>query len=180
MLHCNSQVSSCPNLTKRAMSRPIPIIAAIALYSLVSVSGFANAPEDASIAGYAAYHVRLEVARNRVHVGAPERTVAEGESATSQFDMGRRASPLMVNQRVTRFPGAGQTMALLELEFFRLEGDQPRRWVAPTLGVELGKVETYEVATAEGLLTLRATVEGRDPVSGDANHGPATSPYPPF
>lgn len=162
----------------RAMSRSVAIIAAIALYSLVSVPGVANAPEDPSIAGYAAYHVRLEVARNRVHMGAPEQTLPAGESGTSQLDMGRRSSPLLVNQRVTRFPGAGETMALLELEFFRLEGDQLRRLVAPTLGVELGKAETYEVATAQGLISVRATVEGRDPVTQDAGQGPTTTPYP--
>ena len=160
------------------MSRSVPIIAAIALYSLVSMPSAANAPEDASIAGYAAYHVRLEVARNRVHMGAPEQTLTAGESATSQLDMGRRSSPLMVNQRVSRFPGAGETMALLELELFRLDSDGPRRLVASTLGVELGKVEIYEVATAQGLISVRATVEGRDPVTQDAGPGPTTTPYP--
>ena len=160
------------------MTRSVPIIAAIALYSLVCIPSSANAPQDESIAGYAAYHVRLEVARNRVHVGAPELTLPAGESVTSQLDMGRRAAPLLVNQRVTRFPGAGETKALLELEFFRLEGDGPRRLVAPTLGVELGKAETYEVATAQGLITVRATVEGREPVSEQDGRGPATTPYP--
>lgn len=160
------------------MNRSVPIIAALALYSLVCVPSSANAPQDESIAGYAAYHVRLEVSRNRVHVGAPEQTLPAGESATSQIYTGQRTAPLLVNQRVTRFPGAGDTRALLELEFFRLDGDEPRRLVAPTLGVELGKAETYEVATAQGLLTVRATVEGRDPVSGSEAGGPTTSPYP--
>jgi hypothetical protein len=160
------------------MRRSAPIIAAIALYSLVSVPSSANAPEDASIAGYAAYHVRLEVARNRIHMGAPEQTMSAGQSATAEVDMGRRSPPLLVNQRVTRFPGAGEKMAILELEFFRLEGDEPRRLVAPTLGVELGKAEVYEVATAQGLITVRATVEGLDPVIGGGSEGPSTNPYP--
>ena len=160
------------------MVRSVPIIAALALYSLVCIPSSANAPEDDSISGYAAYHVRLEVSRNRIHVGAPELTVPAGESATAQIYTGQRSAPLLVNQRVTRFPGAGETRALLELEIFRLDGDEPRRLVAPTLGVELGRAETYEVATAQGLLTVRATVEGRDPVSGAETGGPATSPYP--
>ena len=160
------------------MFRSVPIIAAIALSSLVSIPGAANAPDDGAGAGFATYHVRLEVARNRVHMGAPEQTLPAGESVTAELDMGRQAAPLLVNQRVTRFPGAGDTMALLELEFFRVDDDGPRRLVAPTLGVELGKAETYEVATAQGLISVRATVEGRDPVTQDAGQGPQTTPYP--
>lgn len=160
------------------MRRSAPIIAAIALYSLVSVPSSAIAPVDASIAGYATYHVRLEVARNRIHVAAPEQTLPAGESATTQVDMGYRSPPLVLNQRVTRFPGAGKKMALLELEFFRIDDGEPRRLIAPTLGVELGKAQAYEVATAQGLITIRATVEGVDPVTDAGPDGPATKPYP--
>lgn len=166
------------NPMNRTLRRSIRIIAALALSSLGSTVHADDALGSDPIAGYASYHVRLEVVRNRVYMGAPEQLLSAGEPASAELDPGSPRGALRIQQRVTRFPGAGRTMALLELEFFGLDGGEPQRLVAPTLGVELGVAQTYELRTPQGLINVRATVDGLDPVHEEAGSQPLTIPYP--
>ena len=159
------------------MRHPTRIITAFSLTLLAVVSlgaiAFENQPS-----GYAAYEVKLEVSRNGIHMGAPESTLNAGESSRVELGSGAGPGALTVQQRVSRFPGAEKSMALLELEFFGIADGQPKRLVAPTLGVELGQPEVYQVKTEQGVLLVRATVEGRGPVAGDAGGGPQGIAYP--
>ncbi len=155
------------------------IIAAIAPILLAWVCFPANALQNEQ-PGYPAYEVRLEVARNGVHLGAPVVTAPEGESSTADLFLPRHRDALRVSHRVTPFPGAADSKALLELEFFGVGGDgRARRLVAPTLGVELGMVEYYEVRTTQGIITVRAIVEGLALLDDSLGGGPRGFAYPP-
>ena len=56
--------------------------------------------------------------------------------------------------------GAADDKALLELESLGPNrGAYPRRIVAPTFGVSLGRTQTYVLSTEQGSLSIRATVE---------------------
>ena len=153
------------------------IIAAIALFLLTWIAPASALQTEQP--GYPAYEVRLEVARNGVHLGAPVVTAPEGEASTADLFLPRHRDALRVSHRVTRFPGAEDSKALLELEFFGLGSDgRARRLVAPTLGVELGMVEYYEVRTAQGVITVRAMVEGLARLDDRFDKGPRGFAYP--
>lgn len=160
------------------MSRPRCIIAPMAM-SLLFLGALSAQALDSLQPGYAAYEVRLEIARNGIHLGTPVTTVAAGEAATADLFAPARGEPIRISHRVSGFPGAEDSKVLLELELFRLVGDRARRMVAPTIGVDLGTVEQFEVATAQGLVTIRATVEGLADVQGDLRPGPRGIPYSP-
>lgn len=127
---------------------------------------------------FPAYHVTLEIARNGVHLGTPASTIAAG--MPSRVEVGHQSRPgaLMLQQRVTGFPGSADSKALLELEFFGSSGGRRSRIAAPTLGVDLGQSELFEVKTEQGTMSIRATVEGRANSPAEAASGPVGIPFP--
>lgn len=155
------------------------IIAPIALNLLACFTGRAIALETLQ-PGYPAYQVTLEISRNGVHLGAPVATAAEGEPITADlFTPSRRQAALRVSHRVTPFPGAEDSKALLELELFGIDGDgDRRRLVAPTIGVDLGTAQSYEVRTPQGVYSVRARVEGVALLDGTERDGPQGVAYP--
>nr|WP_293249461.1 hypothetical protein [Panacagrimonas sp.] len=130
--------------------------------------------------GYPAYVVTLEISRNGVHLGAPVATAAEGEPITADlFTPARRQAALRVSHRVTPFPGAEDSKALLELELFGVDRDgEARRLVAPTLGIDLDTEQAYEVATPQGVISVRARVEGLAILDETRRDGPQGVAYP--
>lgn len=127
---------------------------------------------------YAAYQVRLEVVRDGVFLGAPEATVATGTPSPVEV-LESLPGTLRVMQRVTAFPGAGGDKALLELEFLGPgRGEAAHRIVAPTIGVSLGRAQSYEMSTEQGRLRIRATVEGLDRAPEAAIESLQTFAYP--
>lgn len=155
------------------------IIAPIALNLLAWCIGPAVALETLQ-PGYPAYQVSLEISRNGVHLGAPVATAPEGEPITADlFTPARRQAALRVSHRVTPFPGAEDSKALLELELFGVDRDgETRRLVAPTIGVELGTDQSYEVLTPQGVISVRARVEGLALLDDTQRDGPLGLPYP--
>jgi hypothetical protein len=155
------------------------IIAPIALNLLVCFAGPAAALETLQ-PGYPAYEVSLEISRNGVHLGAPVATAPEGEPITADlFTPARRQAALRVSHRVTPFPGAEDSKALLELELFGVDRDgEARRLVAPTIGIDLGTEQSYEVRTAVGVISVRARVEGLALLDGVEREGPQGLAYP--
>jgi hypothetical protein len=155
------------------------IIAPIALNLLVCSVTTATALETLQ-PGYPAYQVSLEIARNGVHLGAPVATSPEGEPITADlFTPAQRQAALRVSHRVTPFPGAEDSKALLELELFGIDGNgTTRRLIAPTLGVELGTDQTYEVRTTQGVIRVRARVEGLAVLETAQPDGPQGFAYP--
>jgi hypothetical protein len=149
------------------------IIAPIALNLLACFAGPVGALETLQ-PGYPAYQVSLEIARNGVHLGAPVATAPEGEAITADlFTPTRRQAAMRVSHRVTPFPGAEDTKVLLELELFGMDRDgEPRRLVAPTLGVDLGTEQSYEIRTPQGVISVRARVEGLALLDGTERDGP--------
>lgn len=136
------------------MLRTASIIAAIGF------CGWAASVPAAAPAPFPAYQVRLEIVRNGIFLGAPEATVATGMPSPVEV-LTARPGALRVMQRVTAFPGAADDKALLELEILGPNrGAYPRRIVAPTFGVSLGRTQTYVLSTEQGSLSIRATVEG--------------------
>ncbi|MGQ0699234.1 MAG: hypothetical protein ACT4PZ_13435 [Panacagrimonas sp.] len=128
---------------------------------------------------FAAYHVILEIVRNGIHLGTPEATVAAGESSRVEVGPHSRPGTLMVQQRVTGFPGSSSSKALLELEFFGSSGGgRSSRIAAPTFGIDLGQSELFEVTTEQGTMSVRATVEGREHAPPQAASGPVGIAYP--
>lgn len=151
-----------------------PIIAAITLNFLVGVPISAQS----GVAGFAAYTVRLEVIRNGVYVAAPPSTLAAGESGSVELVGGARQGTMRAIHRVTGFPGSGDSRALLELELYGLADGRSRRIVAPTLGVELGVSELYELRTEQGLMRITATVEGIAPTFDEPSSALQTFAHP--
>lgn len=153
----------------RSTARTLSIIAAFA--------GCGWLPSVAA-APFPAYQVRLEIVRNGVFLGAPEATVATGLPIPVEV-LAARPGALRVMQRVTAFPGAPDDKALLELEILGgVQGRSPRRIVAPTLGVSLGKAQTYELLTEQGSIRIRATVDGVAEAPLAATDGLQTFAYP--
>lgn len=127
---------------------------------------------------FAAYQVRLEVVRNGVFLGAPEATLVTGTPSPVEV-LASRPGALRVMQRVTAFPGAADDKALLELEFLGSgQGPVPHRIVAPTIGVSLGRTQSYQLRTEQGELRIQATVEGLDQAPAVADDGLRTFAYP--
>ena len=155
------------------------IIAPIALNLLACFADSASALETLQ-PGYPAYVVTLEISRNGVHLGAPVATAAEGEPITADlFTPARRQAALRVSHRVTPFPGAEDSKALLELELFGVDRDgATQRLVAPTIGVDLGTEQSYEVRTPQGLINVRARVEGLALLDDTPRDGPQGLAYP--
>lgn len=120
----------------------------------------ANGDEGASASeGYSTYRVQVEVTRNGVPVGAQDATVPAGET----LELARLDdTDLRVLQRVSRFPGAADSRALVEFQVFRTDGERQKLMDAPTLGVELGETEVYEVKTVRGVVRIQAIVEGAE------------------
>jgi hypothetical protein len=156
------------------------IIAPIALNLLACSTGPAAALETLQ-PGYPAYQVTLEISRNGVHLGAPVASAPEGEAITADlFTPARRQPALRVSHRVTPFPGAEDSKALLELELFGVDGEgEARRLVAPTIGVDLGTDEAYEIRTPQGVITVLARVEGLALLDESQRDGPQGTAYPP-
>ena len=161
------------------MFRKSRIIAPIALNCLACCASPAVALETLQ-PGYPAYEVSLEISRDGVHLGAPVATAYEGEPTTADlFTPARRQAALRVSHRVTAFPGAEDSKALLELELFRVDRDgQARRLVAPTIGIDLGMDHAYEVQTPQGVIHVRARVEGLALLDGTGRDGPQGVAYP--
>jgi hypothetical protein len=134
------------------MPRRTAIIATITLNLLVfpAISGAGQ--------GFSSYRVRIEVTNDGRPVCSQDLEVPAGES--QEVPSSGAGEPLRVLQRVTRFPGAGDSRALIEVQVFGTRGDQQRPIVAPTLGVELGTPEVYEVRTNQGLVRISTVVEG--------------------
>lgn len=155
------------------------IIAPIALNLLVWTPKPATALETLQ-PGYPAYEVALEISRNGVYLGGPVATAAEGEPTTADlFTPARSVPALRVSHRVTPFPGAEDSKALLELELFGVDRDgEARRLVAPTIGVDLGTEQSYEVRTPQGVISVRARVEGLALLDGTERDGPQGMAYP--
>ena len=155
------------------------IIAPIALNLLTCFVNSATALETLQ-PGYPAYVVTLEISRNGVHLGAPVATAAEGEPITADlFTPARRQAALRVSHRVTPFPGAEDSKALLELELFGVDRDgEARRLVAPTLGIDLDTEQAYEVRTPQGVISVRARVEGLAVLDETRRDGPQGVAYP--
>jgi hypothetical protein len=149
------------------MPRRSPIIAAITL-NLLAFPHAGGAGESRPGAGYSTYRVQLEVTRDGRPVCTQDKTVSAGESLEVAQAYGSDHE-LRVLQRVTKFPGAADSRALIEVQVYSTEGDQQWPIVAPTLGVELGTTEVYEVKTGEGLVRIRAVVEGE---IGDVQEDP--------
>ncbi|HKY93547.1 MAG TPA: hypothetical protein VJM11_21015, partial [Nevskiaceae bacterium] len=135
--------------------RRIAIIAAITL-NLLAFPCHSEGGQSPS--GYSSYRVRLEVTRNGRPVCAQDTTVAAGESLEVPRPSGDEE--LRVLQRVTKFPGAAGSRALLEVQVFADDGREQWPVVSPTLGLELGAPEVYEVRTGHGLVRIKAVVEG--------------------
>lgn len=145
--------------------RPV-IIAAITL-NLFAFPMAGHAGDD-DPAGFSTYRVQIEVTRNGVPICAQDATVAAGQSLEVEPSREASASTLRVLQRVTKFPGAADSRALIEVQVFRTDGPQQRLVVAPTLGVELGEPEIYEVKTGHGVVRITTIVEGdEEEVPGD-------------
>jgi hypothetical protein len=161
------------------MARKTRIIAPIALNLLVWSTNRADALETLQ-PGYPAYQVSLEISRNGVHLGAPVATAPEGEPITADlFTPARQQAALRVTHRVTPFPGAEDSKALLELELFRVDsGGEARRLVAPTIGVDLDTEESYEIRTPQGVITVLARVEGLALFDESDRDGPQGVAYP--
>lgn len=161
------------------MVRKSRIIAPIAL-NWLACSAISAAALETLQPGYPAYEVRLEISRDGVHLGAPVATVSEGEPSTADlFTPARRQAALRVSHRVTPFPGAEDSKALLELELFSVDREgHARRLVAPTLGIDLGTEQAYEVGTPQGVIEVRAVVEGLALLDGTDRDGPQGQAYP--
>lgn len=160
------------------MPRPNRIIALAAFNLLVAAVMRPAVALERAQPGYAAYEVRLEVVRNGTVLGRPERIVAAGEPATADLFTPGRPAPLRISHRVTGFPGAEDSKALLELEVFRIEGGVARRLVAPTIGVDLGLTQFYDIPTTQGTLRIRALVDGLSTIYEAPGDGPRGIPYP--
>lgn len=158
------------------MTRSNHIIAAIVVNLLLggayAVSATASTPT-----AYATYQVRLEISRNGIYLGAPESTVANGESASLELNGAASHRGAIVQQRVTGFPGASDYKALLELELYGQGDAGSQRIVAPTFGVELGRSQVYELPTDQGLIRILARVDGLQAETGEAPADIQTTPY---
>lgn len=159
------------------MFRHDRIIAAITFPLLAGLSSAAPA-DNPPTARFAAYYVSLEIVRNGVHLRTPASTIPAGRPFRVEVGPQSRPGALMVQQRVTGFPGSSDSKALLELEFFGSSGGRNSRIAAPTLGVDLGQSELFEVKTEQGTMSIRATVEGRQNAPAEAAAGPVGIPYP--
>lgn len=159
------------------MTRSNVIIAAIAV-NLLFGCAFGATTEALAPTGFAAYQVRLEITRNGVALGSPESTLARGESASLELIGGARQGNVLVQQRVTGFPGAGDYKALLELELYGPSRSGSQRIVAPTFGIELGRSQLYEMRTEQGLIGIRATVDGLATAPDADSSGIQTMAYP--
>lgn len=168
-----------PNLhdVLAAPSRSRAIIAAIGL-NLLAGAAFAVESAAPVQSGFSSYQVRLEITRNGILLGSPESIVATGASTSLELVGDGRSGGMLVQQRVTGFPGAGQSKVLLELEVYGPPGRSPRRIVAPTLGLQLGRPQLYQIRTEEGLVSIRATVVGLGAAAGQGVPAMQTLAYP--
>ena len=155
------------------------IIAAFAL--LLPAQSFSAGPGHPRTGqgSFAAYEVRLDISRNGIHLGAPVARIASGESLQLELDEGGPANAVLLQQRVRGFPGAGDSKALLELEFFGLQpGRRSERLLAPTFGIELGRTEVFHFSTERGVIRISATVSGRGVSEMEEKSAPQTFAYP--
>lgn len=158
------------------MNRSKIIIAAFAV-DLLFATAFAPVAQALAPPAFAAYQVKLEITRNGISLGTPESTVTTGESASMELSAARPAR-MLLQQRVTEFPGAGETKALLELELYGVSGAGSQRIVAPTVGIDLGRSQVYQWETEQGLISVRARVDGLEAVPNPDASGIQTTPYP--
>lgn len=159
------------------MTRASSIIAAIGGTLLLLLGGYADAARAAKPSVFAAYQVRLEISRNGISLGAPESTVVTGESASLELGSAAHPGRVTMQQRVTGFPGADDSKALLELEFYRQGASRLHRIVAPTFGVDLGRAQHYELRTEQGVIRILARVDGLHEAPGASTPGIQTAPY---
>lgn len=155
MLHRNNRPSNCcPAARSDHMLKKIPII----LFLLV-MSGAPLRAAGVGEAGFEAYALQLEIARDGVKIPVQALQLPAGEPARFETRC-PRCGTLRVHQRIQRFPGTQGQRVLVELEIFQISGARMSRLVAPTLGLWLGEAQTSSFTTDIGTLEIRARVEG--------------------
>ncbi len=154
----------------------------IAFLGLALHAGAATSSSLSAVAstasGFAAYEVELKIVRNGIELGRPSSTVVVGESSSLNIATALPSAPVRLNQRVTAFPGASRFKALLQLELYTSIRGFEKRLAAPTLGVELGEAQVFELNTEQGRISIRALVTGLKYARDKATSSITTIAYP--